>query len=301
MNQTLAAREWFLLVLLSVLWGGSFFFVRVALTDLPPFTVVFGRVGIAALALLAYVYLTGQRMPRSRGLWIAFLVMGFLNGLLPYSLIVWGQQHIDSGLAAILNGTTPLFSVILAPILAGEERLTLSRLSGVVIGFCGVVVLIGPEALHGLGVHGLGQLAVVGAAVSYACAAIYWRQFKGIQPAVAATGQITCTAIFVLPLALIFDDPWSLSPSAVTWGAILGLSILSTAIAYLIYFRILASAGATNVLLVTFLIPVSALLLGIFLLGEQPDWTVFAGMALIFTGIAAVDGRVLLHLRRRLA
>ncbi len=298
-NRVMGSREWLLLVALSVLWGGSFFFSEVALDELRPFTVVLGRVGIAAVALVAFVYLTGRRMPGSPALWGAFLVMGALNNLIPFSLIVWGQVTIDSGLAAILNATTPLFTVLLAHVLTRDERMTSNRLIGVLLGLGGLIVLVGPDVLGGLGTQGLAQLAVLGAAASYACAGIYGRRFKELPPAIAAAGMLCGTTVMILPLALILDQPWSLRPSVVTWGAVLGLSLFSTALAYLIYFRILAAAGATNLLLVTFLIPVSALFLGVAVLGERPEWSAFAGLALIFAGLAAVDGRLFSVVRRR--
>ncbi len=298
-NRVMGGREWLLLVLLSLLWGGSFFFNEVALVELRPFTVVLGRVGIAAFALVAFVYLTGRRMPASPKLWGAFLVMGALNNLIPFSLIVWGQVTIDSGLAAILNATTPLFTVLLAHVLTHDERMTGNRLIGVLLGLGGVAVLVGPDVWGEFGAQGLAQLAVLGAAASYACAGIYGRRFKELPPAVAAAGMLCGTTVMILPLALILDQPWSLRPSVVTWGAVLGLALFSTALAYLIYFRILAVAGATNLLLVTFLIPVSALFLGVAVLGERPDWSAFAGLTLIFAGLAAVDGRLFSVVRPR--
>ena len=291
-NPTMGRAEWLLLLLLSVLWGGGFFFVGVIIKELPPMTVVLGRIGLAAIALVSYVHLSGQRMPASRRLWGAFFVMGVMNALLPQGLIVWGQKHIDSGLASILVSTTPLFSVVLAHFLTSEERMTVARVVGVLFGLGGVVVLIGPEALRGLGQHGIGQLAVLGGALLYACAGIYGRRFRGLAPVITAAGQATCTALALLPLALLVDRPWSFRPSAVAWGAMLGLALLSTALAYLIFFRILAVAGATNVMLVNILVPVSALLLGMLVLGERPSWTVFGGLACIVGGLVAMDGRL---------
>ena len=298
-NSTMTGRDWVLLVALSVLWGGSFFFSEVALAELGPLTVVLGRVGFAALALIGLTYLTGHRLPSAPGLWGAFLVMGALNNLIPFSLIVWGQVTIDSGLAAILNATTPLFAVVLAHLLTRDERMTRGRAAGVLLGLAGVAVLVGPELLGRLGTAGLAQLAVLGAAFSYACAGIYGRRFKELPPLVAATGMVTCSAVLTLPLALVVERPWEASPGALTWAAVLGLAFLSTALAYVIYFRILASAGPTNLLLVTFLIPVSALFLGMVVLGERPEPTAFAGLALIFAGLAAVDGRLLRSRPRR--
>jgi drug/metabolite transporter (DMT)-like permease len=293
MNPTMGLKEWLQLVVLSVLWGGAFFFVGVVVEEVPPFTVVLGRNGFAAMGLVAYLALHGGRMPSRGRLWGAFLIMGVLTSLLPHSLITWGQAHIDSGLAAILVSTTPLFSVVLTHALTHEERLTPARVTGVLVGLAGVVMLIGPEALKGLGRHGLAQLAMLGAALSYACAGIYGRRFRGLPPAVAALGQLTGTTLLVLPLALAFEQPWSLRPTPVAWGALLGLGLLSTAVASLIFFRILAVSGATNVMLVNFLVPVSALLLGGLVLGERLAWTAFAGMALIFVGLITIDGRLL--------
>ncbi|MHA1153108.1 MAG: DMT family transporter [Alphaproteobacteria bacterium] len=298
-SPTMTGRDWLLLVMLSVLWGGSFFFSEVALAELGPLTVVLGRVGFAALALIGCVYAAGHRLPSTLGLWGAFLVMGALNNLIPFSLIVWGQVTIDSGLAAILNATTPLFVVVLAHVLTRDERLTRGRAAGVLLGLAGVAVLVGPEVLGQFGAQGLAQLAVLGAAFSYACAGIYGRRFKGLPPVVAAAGMVTCSALLTLPLALVVERPWMASPGALTWAAVLGLALLSTALAYVIYFRILASAGATNLLLVTFLIPVSALFLGMVVLGERLEPSAFAGLALIFAGLAAVDGRLFRSRPRR--
>ncbi len=297
-------REWALLITLSILWGGSFFFAEVALEALPPLSVVFARVAIGALALLVLVHAAGLRLPRELRLWRAFFVMGALNNLIPFSLIVWGQTAITGGLAAILNATTPLFTVVLAHILTRDERLTPAKLAGVAAGFLGVAIMIGPEVLGGLGTGGLGigglgiavlaQLAVLAAALSYAFAGIYGRRFRDTPPLVTATGQVTASTILLCPLALMVDQPWTLAvPGPMILGALLGLGLLSTAAAYVIYFRILASAGATNLLLVTFLIPVSAILLGVMVLSEQLTAAQLAGMGLIALGLAAIDGRVL--------
>lgn len=285
--------EWALLFALAMLWGGSFFFVEIALVELPRFTIVLGRVGLAALVLLAYMRASGRALPTAPRLWVAFFAMGALNGLIPYSLIVWGQVSIDSGLAAILIAMTPMFSVLLAATLTREEPLTPARVGGVVLGLVGVAFLIGPAALASLGAREIGQGAVLLAALSYACAGIYGRRYlRGVSPVVAATGQITASSILVAPFALIFDQPWTLSPGWTTVGALVAVAVLSTALAYLIFFRVLATAGATNVMLVTFLQPIGALALGALILGEALTWNLFAGMALIFAGIGAIDGRI---------
>lgn len=295
-RRSMGAAEWGLLGGLSVLWGGSFFFSKLALAELPPLDVVFWRVALAALALWAVALAAGQRLPRSPRLWASFAVMGVLNNLIPYSLIFWGQTRISSGLASILNATTPLWAVLLAHLLTRDERLTAGRAAGVLVGLAGVALMVGPAALDGLGGDLPAQLAVIGAALSYAFAGIYGRRFRATPPLLTAAGQLTCSAALMLPIALLPGRPGLATPTPGTLAALLGLALLSTALAYVIYFRLLARAGATNLLLVTLLIPVSAILLGAAFLGELLEWRQLAGMALIGSGLAAIDGRLL---RRR--
>lgn len=286
--------EWGLLGTLSLLWGGSFFFNTVAVRDLEPLTVVMGRVVLGAVALNLIVLATGGRMPTDGRRWRAYLGMGVLNNVIPFGLIVWGQTQIASGLASILNATTPVFAVLLAHVLTRDERLTPTRSAGVVLGFSGATVMIGPEALGGLGLDVLAQLAVVGAAISYACAGIYGRRLRGNPPLVNAAGQVTCSALCMLVVAPIADRPWERgAPSVEAALAVIGLALLSTAVGYTIYFRLLASAGATNLMLVTLLVPVSALILAALFLDESLTWLNVAGMGLIALGLAAIDGRVL--------
>ena len=277
---------------LAVLWGVSFFFSKVALAELPPFTLVLGRFGIAALALLLASRLGGHRMPGSPHVWVGFFVLGALNSFIPFGLIAWGQVQLTSGLASILNATTPLFTALVAHAW-GDERLTSNRLAGVLVGLAGVCVLIGPGALGHLGAHTLAELAILGAAVSYGFAGTYGRRFRAMPPVVAVAGMMTTAALMALPVALVVDRPWTLDVSARTWGALLGLALLSTALGFVIYFRVLATAGATNVMLVTLLMPVVALLLGSLILDEPVAATALAGMALIFAGLLAIDGRLL--------
>lgn len=297
-SQVMGAMEWGLIVVLSIIWGGSFFFVGVAVKELPPLTIVLSRVALASLILLAIIYLRGHKMPSSRSMWGAFLIMGALNNVIPFGLIVWGQTHIESGMASILNATTPIFSVLLAHFLTRKEKLTANRLAGVLLGWIGVASLIGFGALEGIGVEMIGQIAVLGAALSYAFAAIYGIRFKGINPLVVATGMLCGSTIMMTPVALIFDQPWTLSPGSMTLLALFGLSAISTSLAYIIYFKVLASAGPTNLLLVTFLIPISAILLGSFVLGERIGWNAFVGMGLISVGLILIDGRLLKRFKR---
>lgn len=246
---SMGVSEWILLVVLSVLWGASFFLIKIALRELPPLTVVLCRVSLAAIVLTTFVLIKGQRIAASPNLWSQFLVMGALNNLIPFSLIVWGQTHIDSSLAAMLNATTPVFIVVLAHFITDNERLTINRLVGVLLGLGGVVVLIGLKALHGLSLTNLAQVAILGAACSYACAGIYGRRFKTLSYTVTSAGMLNATTLMMLPLVLLLDKPWNVHPNNITLLAVLGLSLLCTATAYLIYFRILAVAGATNLLL----------------------------------------------------
>lgn len=218
--------------------------------------------------------------------------MGILNNLVPFGLIVWGETQIDSSLASILNATTPIFTVLLAHYLTTEERLTRTRSIGIAFGFGGVVVLFGSQLGRGVNLQGLGQLAILGAAFAYGFSSIYGRRFHKLPSAVAASGMLICTTIVTLPLVLFFDQPWTLKPRITSWLALGALGLLSTAIAYLIYFHILGVAGATNLSLVTFLIPISAIFLGVFFLKERLTWNTFVGMALIFIGLTAIDGRL---------
>jgi drug/metabolite transporter (DMT)-like permease len=286
--------EWLLLIILSIVWGGSFFFVGVAFEALPPLTIVALRVSLATIALLTVVYFSGLRMPTNPKILVAFIFMGILNNVIPFTLIVWGQTHIASGLASILNATTPLFTIVAAHFLTKDEKMTNNKIVGVIIGFAGVVIMLGHEALGGLGDSVFAQLAVLAAAISYSLAGIYGRRFaqSGIKPVVTATGQVTASSLLLIPLAVFYDKPFALPmPGIEIWLAILGLALISTAFAYILYFRILSTAGATNLLLVTLLIPVSAILLGTVILGEQLELKHMLGMGLISIGLLSMDGR----------
>ena len=293
-------RVWIWLLSLSVLWGGSFFFAKVAIGELGPLTVVFARVALAALAL-DIVLVAARKTPFRRDApWSAYFVMGLLNNVLPFSLIFWGQTHIASGLASILNATTPLFTLLVAHFLTEDEKIDPAKVAALLAGFAGVAVLIGPGVLVD-GTSLWGELACLGAALSYAFAGIYGRRFKvlKIAPIEAAAGQVTASTVLILPIMLAVEQPWALPalPSLTVWAALVGLALLSTALAYILYFRILAAAGATTLLLVTFLIPVTAVLLGAAVLGERLAPRHFAGMALIGIGLAVIDGRIARLLR----
>ena len=294
-NRPMTAREWGMLLTLSLVWGGSFFFNEIAVRQLPVFTVVVCRVALAAVILLAVLRLTGQRLPRSGKVWAAFFGMGMLNNVIPFSLIVAGQQSVASGVASILNAATPLFGVIFAHLLTQDEKLTPLKLAGVIVGFLGVAVMIGPDAISGLGGNLAAQMMILAGAASYAFAGIFGRRFKamGVSPMATATGQVIASSIILLPLVLVIDRPWTLpAPGWDAIAALIGVAAISTAFAYFLYFRIFASAGATNLLLVTFLIPISAILLGTAFLSEALLPRQIAGMALIGLGLSLIDGRL---------
>jgi drug/metabolite transporter (DMT)-like permease len=296
--QYMTGQDWFLLIVLSVVWGGSFFFAKVAVAEIPPLSIVFLRVALAALALHLVQGMLGLAWPRQWRFWRDIAIMGLLNNAIPFSLIFWGQQEIASGLASILNAATPLFTVLVAHVLTDNEKAGAGKLVGVLIGLAGVAFMMGRDVLGGLGVHVWSELAVLGAALSYAFAGIFGRRFKGIPPLAVAGGQLSASSLLMALPMFVIDRPWSLpQPSLASWAAIGGLALISTALAYVIFFRILASAGATNLLLVTFLIPVSALTLGALFLGEALAPHHFLGMAAIGIGLALIDGRLFARLR----
>lgn len=293
-NRPMTASEWAMLIALAAVWGAAFFFNAIAVKELPVLTVVVARVALAALTLLAVARLAGIAMPTDARVWLAFFAMGLLNNVVPFSLIVWGQQHIASGAASILNASTPLFTVVLAHLATENEKMTGGRLVGVVAGLAGVAVMIGADAAQSLGTGVLAQLACVAAAVSYAIAGIYGRRFSkmGVAPMATAAGQLVASSLLLMPVMLLIDRPWTLAmPDARTLAALVAIALLSTAFAYVLYFRLLATAGATNLLLVTLLIPVGAILLGVAFLGEVLQPRHVAGMGLIALGLAAIDGR----------
>ena len=300
-NQRMGARDWAMLLLLSFLLGGSFFFISVAVSELPPFTLVTMRVGLAAVTLWLVLLVSGYPIPKSPEVWRAFMMMGLLGNALPFSLIAWGQTHIGAGLASIINATTPIFTILIAGAFLSDEHITHRKMLGVTAGLAGVIVLIGPSALLELGTNTMAQLAVIGAAVSYSCATVFGRRFKamGISPLDTAVGQVTASTIILLPVVWWIDKPLQLAnPSLQVWLSILALAIFSTAFAYILFFRILSSSGATNVVLVTFLAPVTASLLGWLMLNEQLQAKHFIGMACIGLGLAIIDGQLWAKVRR---
>jgi drug/metabolite transporter (DMT)-like permease len=286
------SRDWALLVLLSVLWGGSFFFNGIIVREVPPFTAVLLRVAFAAMMLLPLVRAYGIAWPIGLSGWTPFFAIGLFNNVLPFCLIVTGQTTVPSGLASILNATTPLFTVIVMAA-AGEESLQPHRIIGVIAGLIGVVILHGDHVGFGSG-QGLGILLCLAAAFSYGLAALVARRLPpNAQPIGTATFQMLASTAMMLPIAGLVDRPWQLpAPGAATWLALLGLAAISTALAYLVFFEILRRSGATNVMLVTLLIPVTAILLGTFVLGEPISTREVVGALIIASALLVIDGRL---------
>lgn len=288
--------DWLILLALALIWGGAFFFIGIAVRHVPPLTYVWLRLTIAAAGMWTYLCLTAQRPRLPRRVWGSILLLALLNNALPFVLIGWGEMHIASGLAAILNATTPIWGVLVAHFLTHDERMNPRKVAGVLLGFGGVVVMMGPSLLSNLGTGAVAQLACVIASLVYALAAVWARRFRkvGLSPIAVTTGQLTAGALIMLPLSLIVDRPWShAAPPLGAWAAIAALALLCTAFAYVLYFRLIETSGATNAMLVTLLVPPVAILLGSVFLGESLAGEDFAGLALIALGLAAIDGRVL--------
>ncbi len=298
-SEAMSLMDWAQLFALSLLWGGSFFFAEIALRDFQPFTIVFVRVALAGLALFAFIKIRGGVITKSPAVWATLAGMGLLNNIIPFSLLFYGQTQIGAGLASILNATTPVFTVIVAHYLTTDEQMTPGKIAGAAFGLAGVAVLIGADALEGVGWSILAMTACLGAALSYAFAAIYGRRFKAmdLDPTEIAFGQVTASAVLMAPVALFVDAPFAVPGTDATL-ALIALGLLSTALAYVLFFRILSTSGATNLTLVTFLIPASSVTLGVIFLGERLEASHIAGMALIALGLAAMDGRLLRRTRR---
>ena len=284
--------DWIMLWTLSLLWGGSFLFVELALAGLPPISVVWGRVALASVILWVVLLVSGTAAP-PRGMWPALIVMGFLNNAVPFTLFVLAQGQITGALASVLNATTPLFTVLVAHLATADERVTGVKAMGVGLGFAGVLVMMLGQGLGaGLDGSGLAMLACLGAALSYAFAGVWGRRFRaaGLPALATACGQVTASTALMTPFWLLHDQPWNMGwPGVGPVLAVAGLAVLSTALAYLLFFRILASAGSTAVSLVTFLIPLSAAGLGWLVLGERLELRHLAGLAFILGGLALIQ------------
>src|SRR3954453_10482968 len=288
--------DWLILGVLALIWGGAFFFIGVAVRHVPPLTYVWLRLTIAAAGMWLFLRWKGQSLGLPRQVWASIGLLAVLNNALPFALFGWSQTHIASGLASILNATTPIWGVLVAHFLTRDERMSPRKVAGVLLGFGGVATMIGPSLLTSLGTSAMAQLACVTASLSYALAAVWARRFRriGVSPLSVTTGQLTAGAAIMLPVSLIVDRPWQLAmPPLSAWGAIVALALLCTAFGYVLYFRLIDRAGATNALLVTLMVPPTAILLGALFLNETLAPQDFLGLGLIAFGLAAIDGRLL--------
>lgn len=295
-NQEMTRSEWGILLFLAVIWGAAFMFIGVAVRHVEPLTYVWLRLTIAAGGMFLFLRLKGERLGLPRPVWGSILLLALLNNALPFTLFGWGQTHIASGLASILNATTPIWGVLVAHLFTQDERMSPRKLAGVLLGFAGVATMIGPTLLANVGSDAMAQLACISAALCYAFAAVWARRFRrmGISAMSVTTGQLSAGALMMLPLALLVDQPWTQPfPPLTAWGAIVALALLCTAFGYVLYFRLIETAGATNALLVTLLVPPFAILFGSLFLNEILAPHDFAGLALIALGLAAIDGRIL--------
>lgn len=293
-------KTWVMIILLATIWGGSFLFGRILMLEWPPFTVVFLRVMLAAVALWLFIVATGKKFTLRPRLVATIVIMGILNNVIPFSLILIGQREIGSGLAAVVNAMTPVWTLIIANAFTTDEKFTANKIFGIMLAFFGVSVLIGADFLEGLSASAWAQIAVLGATISYGFAGVFGKRFKGEDPIFISAGQLTASSFVMLPVMLIAENPFAISaPDIEMILALLGLSILCTAYAYILFFRILANAGATNVSLVTFIVPVSAILLGVFFLSESLSTTNLIGMILILSGLAVIDGRAMKFIKNR--
>jgi len=303
-NQEMTGREWSILLFLAVIWGGAFLFIGIAVRHVDPLTYVWLRLTIAAGAMWLFLKLSGGNLGLPRQVWGSILLLALLNNALPFTLFGWGQTHIASGLASILNATTPIWGVLVAHLFTDDERMTPRKIAGVALGFGGVATMIGPSLLADVGTDALAQLACITASLSYAFAAVWARRFRrmGLSPMSVTTGQLSAGALMMLPVMLVFGEPWTQPlPPLSAWASIAALAVFCTALGYVLYFRLIDTAGATNALLVTLLVPPFAILFGSLFLNEVLAPQDFIGLGLIALGLAAIDGRLLRKLRLKAA
>ncbi len=298
----MSGGDWGIIMFLSLLWGGAFLMIALGLRSFPPITLAFLRMALAVPPMLLALKYLGQKLPTDSRSWRQLFILGGLNAAFPFMLFFWGQSHISTGLGSILNATTPLWGVVLAHMFTRDEKATPSRILGVLLGLAGIIVMVGTGALKGMTSGVLAQLACLTATVLYALAAIYGRTLSQstMTPIVVATGQVFTAAVLILPFMLVVDQPWTL-PTARwdAWVGAFGLAIPSTAFAYFLYFRLIDRAGASNAMLVAFIMPVVAIVLGVVVLGEAVSVKEMTGAALIALGLVAIDGRVFAKLAPR--
>ena len=285
-------KQLMMLVLLAGLWGPSFLFIKVAVETIPPITLVLGRVSMAAVLLWIYLRLQGGQLPRDRRIWRHLAVIALIHNAIPFVLFSWSEQYIDSAIASILNGTTPLFTIVLAHFFTTDDHLTPAKLTGAMIGFGGLILLILPSFTDGIQLTTLGVLGVTIAAFLYGVSIVYSRKYLNkLPPLVAPTGQMLMATLYLLPVSLLVERPYLMfTPSTQSLAALVALAVLGTAVAFVVYYRLLAVADASTVSMTTYLIPVFGVILGVLVLKEQLTWHSYAGCAFILLGVMVVNG-----------
>ena len=286
--QNTITRELLLLALLSTLWAASYTFIKIGVETIPPITFIALRTLIAGLLLYVVIRLRGLRLPTDFATWRLFFIQACINSVLPFTLIAWAEQSIDAGLAVILNATTPIFTFLLTALVIRHEPVSGRKLFGTIAGMTGVCLIIGVEALSGAGEAIWSQLAVLTAAFSYACAAIFSKNFKGLDPVMPAAGSLICGAVLLLPVSLIVDRPWTLSPSAASLTALVCLSVFSTALAFMIYFRLMQTLGSVGTTSQAYLRVPVGVAIGMALLGEMPTPAMWVGLVCVIAGVLAM-------------
>jgi drug/metabolite transporter (DMT)-like permease len=282
------AFELTLLLVLATLWGASYSFIKVGVAIIPPITLIAARTGIAGALLLAIMRCRGIRMPRDAATWRRFLFQACLNSVIPWTMIAWGERSLDAGLATILNSTSPIFTFFLTLAVTRHEVLTFRKLLGVVAGLAGICLIVGVEALAGLGEQLVAQVVMVLAAICYAGAAIFGRGFKDLDPMAPAAGSLLAGAAILMPVSLVVDRPWTLEPSMSSVLALLGLAVFSTAMALVIYFRLIQTLGSVGTTAQAYLRVPIGVALGVLFLGERPSATAWIGLACVVIGVAAM-------------
>ncbi|WP_457300201.1 DMT family transporter [Phyllobacterium sp. P5_D12] len=291
------AKEIALLAVLATLWGASYTFIKIGVETIPPVTFIAARTLIAGGLLLAIIKLRGLSLPRDPAIWKRFLIQACINSVVPFTLIAWAELTVNAGLATILNSTTPIFAFLLTVLITRHEAVTGRKLFGVVAGVIGISLIIGLEAFHGVGKEALAQLAIVAATISYAAAAIFGRGFKGLDPMMPAAGSLLCGAVLLIPVSLAIDQPWTIVPSTDSILALLGLSIFSTALAFVIYFRLIHTLGSVSTTSQAYLRVPIGVGIGVLFLGESLNPTAWIGLVCVIAGVAAMT----LPTRRRAA
>ncbi len=282
------AVELALLALLATVWGASYTFIKIGVATIPPVTFIAGRTVIAGALLLAVLALRGVAMPRDRRVWGYFVVQACLNSVLPFTLIAWAEQELDAGLAAILNSTTPIFTFLLTALITRHETASGRKLFGVVAGMAGTCLIIGLQALQGIGDALIAQLAIVAATICYAGAAIWGKRFQALDPMIPAAGSMLCGAAVLVPLSLAIDRPWQLAPSTDSLLALLALAVISTALAFVLFFRLLRTLGSVSTTAQAYLRVPVGVAIGVIFLGESPSPTALAGLVCVVAGVMAM-------------